>query len=181
MRFLDNLKISVKILSVIGLLSAVTALVVVLGALSLRDVDQTYTQLAAKEEPAVLALARGARSVNILGYATYRAIAYPGNSPEGIAAGKSVESNSSNVISFLKEAEELNPENKQFFDDLLAKAQAINSCVAAVVALGSNTSRSATTAATSKAPSGMNGSGPVGRMQTALAAAIKDGPEWEEF
>jgi len=136
MRFLDNLKISVKILSVIGLLSAVTALVVVLGALSLHGVDQTYTQLAAKEEPAVLALARGARSVNILGYATYRAIAYPGNSPEGIAAGKSVESNSSNVISFLKEAEELNPENKQFFDDLLAKAQAINSCVAAVVALG---------------------------------------------
>jgi len=36
-------------------------------------------------------------------------------------------------------------------------------------------------AATSKAPSGMNGRGPVGRMQTALAAAIKDGPEWEEF
>jgi methyl-accepting chemotaxis protein len=136
MRFLDNLKISVKILSVIGLLSAVTALVVVLGALSLHGVDQTYTQLAAKEEPAVLALARGARSVNILGYATYRAIAYPGNSPEGIAAGKSVESNSSNVISFLKEAEELNPENKQFFDDFLAKAQAINSCVTAVVALG---------------------------------------------
>jgi methyl-accepting chemotaxis protein len=136
MRFLDNLKISVKILSVIGLLSAVTALVVVLGALSLHGVDQTYTQLAAKEEPAVLALARGARSVNILGYATYRAIAYPGNSPEGIAAGKSVESNSNNVIGFLQEAEELNPENKQFFDDLLAKAQAINGCVTAVVALG---------------------------------------------
>ena len=136
MRFLDNLKISVKILSVIGLLSAVTALVVILGAISLHDVDQTYTQLAAKEEPAVLALARGARSVNILGYATYRAIAYPGNSPEGIAAGKSVESNSSNVISFLKEAEDLDPGNKQFFEDLLTKAQAINGCVAGVVALG---------------------------------------------
>ena len=26
-----------------------------------------------------------------------------------------------------------------------------------------------------------NGGGPVGRMQNALAAAIKDGPEWEEF
>ncbi|MGA8321707.1 MAG: hypothetical protein WBE48_13290 [Xanthobacteraceae bacterium] len=37
------------------------------------------------------------------------------------------------------------------------------------------------TAATSKAASRMNGRGPVGRMQTALAAAIKDGPEWEEF
>ncbi len=136
MRFLDNLKISVKILSVIGLLSAVTALVVILGALSLHSVDQTYTQLAAKEEPAVLALARAARSVNIIGYATYRAIAYPGNSPEAAAAGKSVESNAGNVITFLKEAEDLNPENKTFFDDLLARAQAINSCVAPVVALG---------------------------------------------
>jgi methyl-accepting chemotaxis protein len=77
MRFLDDLKISVKILSVIGLLSAVTALVVILGAVSLHSVDQTYSQLAVKEEPAILALARGARSVNILGYAAYRSIAYP--------------------------------------------------------------------------------------------------------
>ena len=79
MRFLDNLKISAKILSVIGLLSAVTALVVILSAASLHSVDQTYTQLAAKEEPAVLAMARAARSINIVGYAAYRSIAYPGN------------------------------------------------------------------------------------------------------
>ena len=91
MRFLDNLKISVKILSVVGLLSAVTALVVILGAFSLHSVDQTYTQLAAKEEPAVIALARGASSINIVGYAAYRAIAYPGASPEATAAAKSVE------------------------------------------------------------------------------------------
>jgi methyl-accepting chemotaxis protein len=136
MRFLDNLKISVKILSVIGLLSAVTALVVILGAVSLHSVDQTYSQIAAKEEPAVLALARGARSVNIIGYAAYRSVAYPGNSPEAMAAGKSVESNSNNTINFLTEAEQLNPENKDFFEDLLTKARAINACVAPVVALG---------------------------------------------
>ncbi len=135
MRFLDNLKISVKILSVIGLLSAVTALVVILGALSLHGVDQTYTQLAAKEEPAVLALARGARSINIIGYAAYRAIAYPGNSPEATTAAKSVESNGNNAIKLLTEAEGFDPGNKGFFDDLLAKAQAINACVAPVVAL----------------------------------------------
>jgi hypothetical protein len=33
----------------------------------------------------------------------------------------------------------------------------------------------------SQSLAGMNGGGPVGRMQTALAAAIKDSPEWEEF
>src|SRR3984957_19428851 len=136
MRFLDNLKISVKILSVIGLLSAVTALVVILGAVSLHGVDQTYSQIAAKEEPAVLALARGARSINIIGYATYRAVAYPGGSPEATAASKSVEANSNNSINFLTEAEQLNPENKDFFEDLLTKTRAINACVAPVVALG---------------------------------------------
>jgi methyl-accepting chemotaxis protein len=136
MRFLDDLKISVKILSVIGLLSAVTALVVILGAVSLHSVDQTYSQLAVKEEPAILALARGARSVNILGYAAYRSIAYPGSSPQATVAAKSVEANSANSINFLTEAEQLNPENKDFFDDLLTKARGINTCVASVVALG---------------------------------------------
>ncbi len=136
MRSLDNLKISVKILSVIGLLSAVTALVVILGAFSLHSVDQTYWQLAAKEEPAVLALARGTRSVAIVGYATYRAIAYPGASQEATAARKSVESDSTLVINLLTEAEQLNPENKDFFEDLLTRARAINACVAPVFALG---------------------------------------------
>jgi methyl-accepting chemotaxis protein len=136
MRFLDNLKISVKILSVVGLLSAVTALVVALGALSLHSVDQTYSQIAAKEEPAVLALARAARSINIVGYAAYRAIAYPGASPEAQAAAKSVESNYNNAANYLTEAEGLNPENKDFFEDLSARARAINGCTGPVVALG---------------------------------------------
>jgi methyl-accepting chemotaxis protein len=136
MRFLDNLKISAKILSVIGLLSAVTALVVILGAVSLHGVDQTYTQLAAKEEPAVLALARATRAVNIVGYATYRAIAYPGGSPEAAAAAKSAETNSNNTAQFLTEAEQLNPENKDFFENLLAEVRGINACTAPVVALG---------------------------------------------
>jgi methyl-accepting chemotaxis protein len=136
MRFLDNLKISVKILSVVALLSAVTALVVILGALSLHGVDQTYTQLAAKQEPALLAMARGARSINIVGYATYRAIAYPGASPEATAAAKSVETNSGNAASLLNEAKGLDPEHAAFFDDLLTRVQAIHACTAPVVDLG---------------------------------------------
>ena len=136
MRFLDDLKISVKILSVIGLLSAVTALIVVLGALSLHSVDSTYTQLAAKEEPAVLALARATRSVAIIGYGAYRSIAYPGNSPEAIAAAKSVNTNSKNALDLLTEAKGLDPANAPFFDDMLTKAKAIGDCVGPVVELG---------------------------------------------
>jgi methyl-accepting chemotaxis protein len=122
MRFLDDLKISVKILSVIGLLSAITALVVILGAVSLHGVDQTYSQIVGKEDPAILAVARAARSANIIGYAAYRSIAYPGNSPQAAAAAKSVEVNSKNMLDFLTEAERLNPENKDSYDDLTGKA-----------------------------------------------------------
>ncbi|HEX3502906.1 MAG TPA: methyl-accepting chemotaxis protein [Xanthobacteraceae bacterium] len=136
MRFLDDLKISVKILSVIGLLSAITALVVILGAVSLHGVDQTYSQIVGKEDPAILAVARAARSANIIGYAAYRSIAYPGNSPQAAAAAKSVEVNSKNMLDFLTEAERLNPENKDSYDELTGKAQVINSCTASVVALG---------------------------------------------
>ena len=136
MRFLDNLRISVKILSVIGLLSTVTALVVALGAISLHGVNQTYSELAVKQEPAILAMARAARSANIIGYAAYRAIAYPGNSPQAAAAAKSVESNSKNMLGYLSEAEQLNPANKDTYEDFVGKARAINSCVVSVVDLG---------------------------------------------
>jgi methyl-accepting chemotaxis protein len=136
MRFLDNLKISVKILSVVGLLSAVTALVVILGALSLHGVDQTYSQIAVKDDPAILALSRAARSANIIGYAAYRAIAYPGASAEAQASAKSVESNYNNAVNYVASAEELEPQYKDVFEGYRAQLKAINDCTGPVVALG---------------------------------------------
>ena len=136
MRFLDNLKISVKILSVIGLLSAVTALIVILGALSLHSVDKTYSQIAGKDDPAILAMARAARSANIIGYAAYRAIAYPGASAEAQTSAKSVQSNYDNALNFLAEAEALKPEQKDIFDGYRAQMKAINNCTGPVVQLG---------------------------------------------
>ena len=136
MRFLDNLKISVKILSVVGLLSAVTALVVLLGALSLHSIDKTYSQIAGKDNPAVLAIARAARSANIVGYAAYRAIAYPGDSPEAQASAKSVEANYNNALKFLANAEELNPEIKNTLEGYRTQLKGINDCTAPVVELG---------------------------------------------
>src|ERR1700733_12740320 len=136
MRFLDNLKISVKILSVIGLLSALTALIVVLGALSLHSVDKTYSQIAGKDDPAILALARASRSANIIGYAAYRAIAYAGASSEAQTSAKSVQTNYENAVKFLAEAEALKPEQKDIIDGYRAQMKAINDCTGPVVQLG---------------------------------------------
>ncbi len=136
MRFLDNLKISVKILSVIGLLSALTALIVVLGALSLHSVDKTYSQIAGNDDPAILALARASRSANNNGYAAYRAIAYPGASAEAQTSAKSVQSNYDNALKFLAEAEALKPEQKDIIDGYRAQMKAINDCTGPVVQLG---------------------------------------------
>jgi methyl-accepting chemotaxis protein len=136
MRFLDDLKISVKILCVIGLLSAVTALVVILGALSLHSVDSTYSQIAGKDDPAILAIARAARSANIIGYAAYRAIAYPGASKEAQTSAKSAESNYNNAVKYIAEAEALKPEQKDVLEGYRAQLNAINGCTAPVVQLG---------------------------------------------
>jgi methyl-accepting chemotaxis protein len=136
MRFLDNLKISVKILSVIGLLSALTALIVILGALSLHSVDKTYSQIAGNDDPAILALARASRSANIIGYAAYRAMAYPGASAEAQASAKSVQSNYEDALKFLAEAETLKPEQKDIIDGYRAQMKAINDCTGPVVQLG---------------------------------------------
>ena len=136
MRLLDNLKFSVKILSVIGLLSAVTALVVILGALSLHGVDKTYSQIVGKDDPAILALARAARSANIIGYAAYRAIAYPGASPEAQTSAKSVASNYTNALKYIAEAETSKPEHKDVLEGYRAQLKAINECTAPVVELG---------------------------------------------
>ena len=136
MRALDNLKISAKILSVIGLLSAVTALVVILGALSLHGVDKSYSQIVGKDDPAILALARAARSANIIGYAAYRAIAYPGASQEAQTSAKSVDSNYGNAVKYIEEAEALKPEQKDVLEGYRQQLDAIHNCTAPVVELG---------------------------------------------
>ena len=138
MRFLDDLKISVKILSVIGLLSAVTALVVILGALSLHRLDENYSQIVEKDDPGILAVARAARSANIIGYAAYRAIAYPGASTEAQTSARSVRSNYDNAVKYIAEAERLKPEHKDIFERYRTQLDAIHKCTAPVIQLGLN-------------------------------------------
>jgi hypothetical protein len=200
MRFLDDLKISVKILSVIGLLSAVTAL-------SLHSLDATSSQIVGKDDPAILAVARAARSANIIGYAAHRALAYPGASTEARTSARSVESNNNNAMKYVAEAEQLKPaaasaeqatglerinkaltrtdevtqQNSALVEENVATAKTLENLPAVKPAAKPVAKAAATTTAKRAAkPAATTGGGPVGRMRSALAAAIKN-PEWDEF
>ena len=61
MNFIDNWKISTKILLVIGLLSCLTIMVVALGAIALINTDGAYSVLTDKLLPARIELARAFR------------------------------------------------------------------------------------------------------------------------
>ena len=58
MKFVDNLRIATKILSVIVLLSCVTVMAIALGAFALYKVDGSYSAIVKADFPATLSLAR---------------------------------------------------------------------------------------------------------------------------
>jgi Four helix bundle sensory module for signal transduction len=136
MRFLDNLKISSKILSVVGLLSTVIVLILVVAGFSLHNVDAAYSQLTVKDDPSVLAMARASRAVNMLGYGVYRAIAYPGNSAEAQTAARMVEDSYNGALKFLDTAVALRPREKDQLERFRDQMRAIHDCAMPVVALG---------------------------------------------
>ena len=51
----------------------------------------------------------------------------------------------------------------------------------ALAACGGAVPKQQPVAAPKRAPAGANGGGPVGRMQTALATAVQNDPDWKEF
>jgi methyl-accepting chemotaxis protein len=135
-KFLDDLKISTKNLIVIVLMSCVTLLVVALGAVGLRSVDQTYSAITDNELPARIELARASRGINVMGYAAYRVIAYDGASAGAKAAATAAEANYTNTLQFINNAAALEPVNKQTYDDYKTRLDAIEVVVKATIAHG---------------------------------------------
>ncbi len=136
MNFIDNWKISTKIVVVIALLSCVTLMVVALGAISLLNVDGAYSVIVKNDFPASLSLARANRALNAVGYAVYRTIAYDGASAGAKAAAATVETDYASAVQFLARAAESDPSNKAVYDGFKAKAEDIHTIAKSVVAHG---------------------------------------------
>ncbi len=136
MKFVDNMKISTKILSVIALLTCVTAMIIALSAVQLRSLSETYAGLIEHDDPAVLAGARANRSLKEMGYAAYRAIAYDGKSAEAKAAAETEENSYKAGLKFLDDAIKIDPENKPAYEGFKRRFNEVQDVVKDVVAHG---------------------------------------------
>ncbi len=136
MKFVDNLKISTKILSVIALLSGVTIVVIALGATSLLGLDASYSPIVKKDFPVTLDVARANNSIRQIGYTAYRTIAYDGASAEAQNAAKLEVDSYNDALQSFDDAAALDPMDKSLFEGFKAQVNAIQDAVKGVVAHG---------------------------------------------
>jgi methyl-accepting chemotaxis protein len=129
MKFLDDIKISTKILAVIALLSAVTLFVVGLGAAGLQRNNNTYSSIVDKQLPARLDLSSASRMLSIEGYSIYRTIAYDGASAEAFASSINASDAYTSALQFLASATGLEPDNKQIYDGFKTRMDQIDAAV----------------------------------------------------
>ena len=136
MKFLDDMKISTKILAVIALLSTVTLFVVILGAVGLLRNNNTYSSIIDKQVPARLDLSSASRALSTMSYSIYRTIAYDGASSEAFASSMNAEDTFTAALQFLASATALEPDQKQTYDEFKAKMDQIKAAVAPALAFG---------------------------------------------
>jgi len=136
MKFVDNLKISTKILSVIALLSCVIIVVIALSAIELSNLTGIYSTISSNDYPAVLNVARGNRALKDMGYSTYRTIAYDGASKEAQSAAKSEENAYKDARQFFSAAGSLDPANKAAYDSYNSRVDEAQEIIKSVIAHG---------------------------------------------
>ena len=136
MNFIDDWKISTKVLSVIAVLSVVTVMMVALGVSSLVSLNGIYSDLTISDYPATLALARANRALNAIGYSVYRTIAYDGASAEAKDSAKAVEDDYAAAVQFFVDAERADPKDKPTFETFRPQFEALNTIIKSAVAHG---------------------------------------------
>jgi methyl-accepting chemotaxis protein len=121
MSFLDNLKISVKMVGVIGLLAVATAFLVVQSGLKMSSIDRTYDALNNQLVPARLEVTRATRQATNIGFGAFRTIGMDIGSDQAKRGISDVENGYKRAQTFLGNAAKANPENKVTYDKFLTK------------------------------------------------------------
>ena len=129
MKFLDDIKISSKILAMIALLSAVTLFVVGLGAVGLQRNNNTYSFIIDTQLPARLDLSSASRALSAMGYSVYRTIAYDGASSEAFGSSINAEDTYTVALQFLASATGLEPDKKPIYDGFKARMGEIDAAM----------------------------------------------------
>ncbi|WGM40897.1 hypothetical protein AMEJIAPC_03844 [Caulobacter sp. NIBR1757] len=110
MRFLDNWKISSKILLAITVLAVMFAVTAGYSSFELWRIDKSYSVVTDREDPAAVELARANRNINRLAYAAYMTMAYDGASADAQAAKAMFDDAAVKLQANYEKANELVPE-----------------------------------------------------------------------
>jgi methyl-accepting chemotaxis protein len=136
MKFVDNMRISTKILAVIALLSCVIVALIALSAIELIGLTGIYSAMSSNDYPAVLNVARGNRAIKTIGYAAYQTILYDGASKEAQDAAKSEETAYKGAKQYFSAAADTDPANKSTYDSFNSRLDAAQEIVRSAVAHG---------------------------------------------
>jgi methyl-accepting chemotaxis protein len=125
MIFLDNLKISNKILMAMLTLAVALGVSATYSSLQLHRIASTYSVLTEQKGPAAVEVARAARQVNQLGYAAYRVATYDAADPEAQASKAAFEDSVGKLRANLDNAARLAPDPGVCIADCRATADQI--------------------------------------------------------
>jgi methyl-accepting chemotaxis protein len=136
MKFLDNHKISAKMLGNLGLLAAVTAGLVIFSSSEMTAIDKEYTELTDRLAPAQNEFSRASRRVTALGHLGYKAIAHA-HDPDLLKENTAeVDRSFQRGIDSLMSAKELNPSNAATYDEFSKEFGEIYARLQNVIDLG---------------------------------------------
>jgi methyl-accepting chemotaxis protein len=135
MGFLDNLKISTKILAVVALLALATAFLVVQGGLTMSAMDKDFSRLIGQIAPAQLEYARAARRLSEIGHAGYVTVAYEGTSQEAKAAAKLVDDAFQAGLNNFRRGPEMYPATKETAEKLVREFREVHRLTMIAVSL----------------------------------------------
>ena len=125
MRFLDNWKISSKLLLAITVLALAFTASAAFSSYELWRIDKSYSVLTNREDPAALELSRANRAVNQMAYAVYMTMAYDGASAEAQAAKAMFDESAVKLQANFAKANKLVPEEAVAILDFQTRSDAV--------------------------------------------------------
>ena len=132
MAFLDNIKISVKIISAVVLLAIVSAGLIVLSAIAMNRMDREYSHLLENDAVTRVELARVTRRIVELGYNALAVITYAPDSAEAKKAAEGIDAAFKSGMTNLESAKKHSPRRAAEFEKFQRSLRELRDAAASV-------------------------------------------------
>ena len=145
MKFLDNLKISVKVVALLGLLAVATSFLVIESSRKMGAMSAAFDEMAFKLAPARLEVTRATRQATNIGFGAFRTIGLDIGSEQAKKGVFDVDDGYKRAVTFLGNAAKANPENKPTYDKFLGYFKSLHETARKVIDLSQKDIPEATT------------------------------------